>query len=87
LEKLNPELRPLIRELARRQAAGQNMQYSMHIYREIRWRLNFTPDVVATRARIDDLRQSNNSRSTGAGAWESIPVCGICASTTPLQTA
>ena len=26
----------------RREAAGENMQYSMHIYREIRWRLNFT---------------------------------------------
>ena len=34
------------------------MQYSMHIYREIRWRLNFTPNVAATRKRIDDLRAS-----------------------------
>jgi hypothetical protein len=34
------------------------MQYSMHIYREIRWRLNFTPDVAATRAPIEDLRDS-----------------------------
>ena len=58
LKQLNPELRPLIRELGRRQAAGQNMQYSMHIYREIRWRLNFTPNVAATRKRIDDLRAS-----------------------------
>jgi len=30
----------------------------MHIYREIRWRLNFTPDIETTRARISDLRQS-----------------------------
>jgi len=30
----------------------------MHIYREIRWLLNFTPDVRPTRARISDLRQS-----------------------------
>jgi hypothetical protein len=58
LKQLNPELRPLIRELNRRLVAGQNMQYSMHVYREIRWRLNFTPDVAATQARIDDLRQS-----------------------------
>ena len=58
LKQLNPELRPLIRELGRRQAAGQNMQYSMHIYREIRWRLNFTPNVAATRKRMDDLRAS-----------------------------
>ncbi len=60
LKQLNPELRPLIRELNRRQVAGENMQYSMHVYREIRWRLNFTSDVAATRARIDDLRQSLN---------------------------
>ncbi len=60
LKELNPELRPLIKELDRRQAAGENMQYSVHIYREIRWRLNFTPDVAATRARIEDLRASLN---------------------------
>ncbi|MGA2831652.1 MAG: hypothetical protein ABSE55_01145 [Terracidiphilus sp.] len=34
------------------------MHYSMHIYREIRWRLNFTPDVDGTRADIALLRQS-----------------------------
>jgi hypothetical protein len=60
LKLLNPELKPLVKEIARRQAAGEGMQYSMHIYREIRWRLNFTPDVEATRARIADLRQSLN---------------------------
>ena len=78
LQQLNPELRPLIRELNRRQAAGENMQYSMHIYREIRWRLNFTPDVAATRARIEDLRQSLNQpdkqaqaaqQQTDDGSW------------------
>src|ERR1700733_9071110 len=58
LKLLNPELKPLVKEIARHQAAGEGMQYSMHIYREIRWRLNFTPDVEATRARIEDLRQS-----------------------------
>jgi hypothetical protein len=58
LNQLNPTLKPLVAEITRRQAAGEQMQYSMHIYREIRWRLNFTPDVAATRARIEDLRQS-----------------------------
>ena len=58
LKQLNPDLRPLVKEIERRQAAGEGMQYSMHIYREIRWRLNFTPDVEITRARIADLRQS-----------------------------
>ena len=58
LKKFDPELKPLVREIDRRQAAGEGMQYSMHIYREIRWRLNFTPDVTVTQARIDDLRAS-----------------------------
>jgi hypothetical protein len=58
LRELNPELRPLVKEIVRRQAAGEGMQYSMHIYREIRWRLNFTPDIETTRERIADLRQS-----------------------------
>jgi hypothetical protein len=60
LKQLEPSLRPLIAEVNRREAAGQGMQYSMHIYREIRWRLNFTPDVEATKARIADLRESLN---------------------------
>lgn len=58
LEKMDPSLRPLVKEIERRQATGEGMQYSMHIYREIRWRLNFTPDVESTEARIADLRQS-----------------------------
>jgi hypothetical protein len=37
---------------------GENMHYSMHIYREVRWRLNFTPDTASTKARISDFRQS-----------------------------
>lgn len=58
LKLLSPDLRPVVNELKRHQAVGEGMQYSMHIYREIRWRLNFTPDVELTRARIDDLRHS-----------------------------
>ncbi len=37
---------------------GMPMSYSMHIYREIRWLLNFTNDTTATRLRIEDLRHS-----------------------------
>ena len=55
---LNPEYKPLLAEVNRHQTAGEGMEYSMHIYREIRWRLNFTSDVEATRARIADLRAS-----------------------------
>jgi hypothetical protein len=58
VRKFEPILKPLVKELDRRQQAGENMQYSMHIYREIRWLLNFTPDAAATERRIDDLRRS-----------------------------
>jgi len=58
VKKFEPTLKPLVQEIDRRQAAGQGMQYSMHIYREIRWRLNFTSDEAATAARIEDLQRS-----------------------------
>ena len=60
LERFEPELKSLVEEIKRRQKAGEGMQYSMHIYREVRWRLNFTPDVTATERRIADLRESLN---------------------------
>jgi hypothetical protein len=55
---LDPTLRPIVIEINRQQAAGDDMHYSMHIYRGIRWRLNFTPDIATTKARISDLRHS-----------------------------
>jgi hypothetical protein len=58
LKKFNPTLRPLVEQINRRQAAGEDMHYSMHIYREIRWLLNFTPATAATRTRIEDLKNS-----------------------------
>lgn len=58
LKKFDPMLGPLVAEIDRTQAAGDGMQYSMHIYREVRWRLNFTTDEAGTQARIDDLRRS-----------------------------
>jgi hypothetical protein len=58
LKLFNPALRPLVKEIDRRQAAGEDMGYPMHIYREVGWRLNFTPDIEATRTRIADLRRS-----------------------------
>ncbi len=73
LKQLNPELRPLIRELDRHLAAGENMQFSMHIYREIRWRINFTQDVQTTRARIEDLRHSLNEPGLQAQAAQQQP--------------
>ncbi|MGC9995313.1 MAG: hypothetical protein ABSE79_08315 [Terriglobia bacterium] len=58
LKQINPLLRPLVKEIVRRQSQGEGMQYSMHIYREIRWLLNFTPDIEGTRTRVADLQQS-----------------------------
>jgi len=58
LELLDPTLRPLVKEINRRQAAGEDTHYSMHIYREARWLLNFTSDLATTNARVSDLRQS-----------------------------
>ena len=51
-------MRPLVKEINRRQAAGEDMHYSMHIYREVRWLLNFTSDIATTNARVSVLRQS-----------------------------
>lgn len=76
LKELKPELKPLVDEIGRRQAAGQGMQYSMHIYREVRWRLNFTQDVAATRARIGDLRRSLDQPEEQALATEQDPSDG-----------
>jgi hypothetical protein len=36
LKLLNPSIKPLIKEINRRQSEGIAMSYSMHIYREIR---------------------------------------------------
>lgn len=58
VKELGPELNSLSKEINHRQARGKGMEYSMHIYREIRWRLNFTRDTETTRARIEDLRRS-----------------------------
>jgi hypothetical protein len=80
LKLLEPSLRPIVTEINRRQAAGDNMHYSMHIYREVRWRLNFTPDIRTTRARIADLRQSlmqpaeqNGRQHAGRGGFYAAP--------------
>jgi hypothetical protein len=58
LKLLNPALEPLVKEMSQRQAAGKDVKHSMNIYREIRWRLNFTSNTATARQRIDDLRRS-----------------------------
>ncbi|HEY3932616.1 MAG TPA: hypothetical protein VGM58_09645 [Verrucomicrobiae bacterium] len=58
LKELGPEFKSLMQEVNKHQNTGEQMEYSTHIYREIRWRLNFTDDIAATKARMEDLRQS-----------------------------
>ena len=36
LKLLDPILQPIVKEINRHQAAGDDMRYSMHIYREVR---------------------------------------------------
>ena len=76
LELVDPTLRPLVKEINRRQAAGEDMHYSMHIYREVRWLLNFTSDTAATRARVSDLRQSLTQMEEQKTAHEQQPSDG-----------
>lgn len=73
VKKFKPEIKLLTRELNRRQAAGENMRYSMHIYREIRWRLNFTRDEATLRTRIHDLRESLNQPAMQTLATQQQP--------------
>lgn len=72
----SPILKPLVKEIARRQAAGQGMQYSMHIYRDIRWRMNFTPDTAGTAERIEDLRRSLTDPAQQSLATQQQPYDG-----------
>ena len=76
LKRVEPELKRLVEEIKRHQKAGEGMQYSMHIYREVRWRLNFTPDLAATERLIADLRESLNQPEAQKLAAEQQEVDG-----------
>ncbi len=66
-----------MKEIVRRQAMGEGMQnIRCRIYREIRWRLNFTPDTAATRARIADLRRSLSQPAEQKLAAAQLPADG-----------
>lgn len=58
VNQFNPVLKPLVKEIAHRQGEHSGMQYSMHIYREVRWLLNFTNDTATIRAKINQLKVS-----------------------------
>jgi len=76
LELVDPTLQPLVKEINRRQAAGEDTHYSMHIYREVRWLLNFTSDLATTNARVSDLRQSLTQTEDQKLAYEQQPSDG-----------
>ena len=77
LKQVDPTLKPLVREMSRREATGEEMQTPLLTYREIRWRLNFTPDLAATQARIAALRQNlADSAARTAGIGDSQDVDG-----------
>lgn len=58
LSLLNPALRPLVQEINRRQAAGEDMHYSMHIYRE-------SPGAIEQLQRqLDEFRSGQPHRKT-----------------------
>jgi hypothetical protein len=58
LKQFDPVLKPLVKEIARRESSGEEMGYSMHIYREIRWLINSTANDKETQAQIANLRSS-----------------------------
>ena len=58
LKQFEPALRPLVKEIGRRQTSGEDMEYSMHIDREIGWLLNSTAEDKETQAQIAELRDS-----------------------------
>jgi hypothetical protein len=70
LKRYDPLLKPILKEITHRQGAGESMPYSMNIYREVRWRLNFTPDTAITHRRILDLRRSLSQISEQAQAGQ-----------------
>jgi hypothetical protein len=76
LERFTPILKPLVKEITHRQAAGESMEYSMHIYREVRWRMNFTPDSETTVGRVQDLRSSLSRPTQQELATEQDPLDG-----------
>lgn len=67
------ELKPLVKTISKRQTQGKNVSYSLQIYREIRWLVNFTSDDSATRARIAELKQSLESDADQSFAEEQQP--------------
>jgi hypothetical protein len=73
LQQVDPVLRPLVKQITFAQAGGQDMHYSMQIYREIRWLLNFTSNLNATWSEVTALRRSLSESERQELATEQQP--------------
>lgn len=56
--RFEPQVKPLAKEISKRQEHGKNVALSTQIYREVRWWINFTADDARTATRIADLAAS-----------------------------
>ena len=75
-EAFGPELAPLVAEIGRRQKEGRSVSCSYQMYRELRWRLSFTSDEPAVRARLKDLKDSLASDADQSWADTQAPEDG-----------
>jgi len=76
-----PRLNPLLEEMRRRQAAGENMTCSVQIYREAHWLVNYTTRGAEVERRIGDLKKSlasKDDQSWAAEQVESDGSWGVC---------
>ena len=74
--RYEPELKPLAKEISKRERAGRNVALSSEIYREVRWWVNFTTDRATTEQRIAELRASLASDADQSFAREQNPADG-----------
>lgn len=56
--RFEPQLKPLVEQISKRQSQGENLACSVQIYREVRWWINFTADETHTPQRLADLAAS-----------------------------
>lgn len=74
--RYEPELKPLAKEISKRERAGRNAALSSEIYREVRWWVNFATDRATTEQRIAELRASLASDADQSFAREQNPADG-----------
>jgi len=75
-DRFAKQLKPLVKLISKRQAEGKNVARSVHIYREVRWWVNFTADETNTQSRIDELQASLASDADQSAAQDQLPEDG-----------